>query len=316
MLLLEDDLVGAGVGMTTRLMAATLLLAMRESRVLLEVPVNASWDHTRPQPIPTSKMPRWCSTDPFSWRCFYEPWTHCMTPAPGVAGVHAPQGWWPPARRRPVVQVKLTWIYQQGNMLWQHDVPGSEVDRRIPRALSTAAYAFLFGRPRPWLRAKGDCLLRELQSRGPFQVVHVRDSAEKRAEQKRILPAGDVYAEIARAVASVFGLHDVLLQTANPSSLEAFENEASRDTRLRISYSANPRSEHDTWGGRHSTVTLDGAVAAVNAWVGSHASAFLSLKSSMWTTHQAKLVEAAAGQPLRVHGRAVAPNGVFEACLE
>ena len=95
----------------------TLLLAMRESRVLLEVPVNASWDHRRPRPIPTSKMPRWCSTDPFSWRCFYEPWTHCVTPAPGVAGVHAPQGWWPPARRRPVAQVKLTWIYQLGNML-------------------------------------------------------------------------------------------------------------------------------------------------------------------------------------------------------
>lgn len=297
LLLLEDDMSGAGVGMTARLTVAALLLAMRESRVLLEVPVNGSWSH-RNAHIAGSKTPRWCGAAPFTWRCFYRPWTHCSLPAPGIARVHTPRGPWPPARRRPVTQVKLSWIYAQGRMLYQHDVPGSEADRRIPRALSRAAYAHLWGNPRPWVRAQGQCLLRGLQKRGQFQTVHVRDSVEKRAEQKRLLPGGDVYAEIARGVAFVFGLDGVLLQTASPGSLASFVGEASRDERLRTSHSDNPRSEHDTWGGLRGNVTLDSAVAAVNAWVGSHASAFLSLKSSTWTIFQAKLMEATGGEPL------------------
>jgi hypothetical protein len=69
-LLVEDDLDGAGLGYTARLLAALLLFAMRDRRVLLEVPqTNAS---TR-----SAVKGRWCSRAPHTLQCAYLPWSHC-----------------------------------------------------------------------------------------------------------------------------------------------------------------------------------------------------------------------------------------------
>ena len=46
-LLLEDDLDSAGFGWTARMLASVLTIAKRQGRVLLEMPLNASWQHNR-----------------------------------------------------------------------------------------------------------------------------------------------------------------------------------------------------------------------------------------------------------------------------
>ena len=75
-LLVEDNLVGAGFGYTTHLMALSLSLAMREGRVLVEVP---------------SIRPRWCSHQPYTFQCYYQNWTDC--PPPSYADVRSAARW-------------------------------------------------------------------------------------------------------------------------------------------------------------------------------------------------------------------------------
>lgn len=68
-LLVTDDLSGAGLGMTARLLEVLLLTAVQRRRVLLEVPRNSPG--------------RWCDRPPYTLTCFFRPWTHCPGPANG-----------------------------------------------------------------------------------------------------------------------------------------------------------------------------------------------------------------------------------------
>jgi len=68
-LLVEDDMLRSGLGFTARMLASALLLAMREGRVLLEVPQR---NGTTGRPFG-----RWCDRPPHTLGCVYLPWSHC-----------------------------------------------------------------------------------------------------------------------------------------------------------------------------------------------------------------------------------------------
>jgi hypothetical protein len=60
MLLVEDDLQAQGLGMTAEYLALALLLALRERRVLAEVPVDPSWNPTCAPPWDDPRpLPKW-----------------------------------------------------------------------------------------------------------------------------------------------------------------------------------------------------------------------------------------------------------------
>lgn len=66
LLLVEDDLPFSGLGYTSVLWRAALLVAMRAGRVLIEVPLDISW-----YPSQAVRAPRWCTVPPFTLQCFY-----------------------------------------------------------------------------------------------------------------------------------------------------------------------------------------------------------------------------------------------------
>ena len=97
LLLFEDDLTGQGLGYSANFYASLLLLEQRNGRVLVEVPINASWPSTppfvngsgpytspriayHPSGLKPATSPRWCDREPFTLQCFFEPLTHCSIP--------------------------------------------------------------------------------------------------------------------------------------------------------------------------------------------------------------------------------------------
>ena len=148
-LLFEDDLKGQGFGYTLNFLTAALLMAISESRVLLEVPVDPTWmplgaavrwesvspmtgfaasavrgnrtwstatKYSKTGGHRPAERPRWCSVPPFTLQCFYKPWTHC--PRPKARKHMAPwlhHSWpyviasWPPIQED-VVRIKLSWL--------------------------------------------------------------------------------------------------------------------------------------------------------------------------------------------------------------
>ena len=83
----------------------------------------------------------------------------------------------------------------------------------------------------------------------------------------------------------------VFLQTASQSALSHFihffatRGVSGGASGTALSYTENPRSERDSWGGWDSraSVTFEGAVAAVNAYIGSLASVMVGPRFSSWT---------------------------------
>ena len=80
-------------------------------------------------------------------------------------------------------------------------------------------------------------------------------------------------------------LRHVHLQTASGTSVEhAFGWAARRG--LSLGYTRNPRSEHDTQGGRVASAAVGmwhGVVAAVNLHIARQAAAYIGLSGSMWS---------------------------------
>lgn len=60
-LVLRDDLYGAGLGWTGKLMVFVLIIAKREGRILVEEEASR----------------RWCTRSPGTLQCYYLPWTNC-----------------------------------------------------------------------------------------------------------------------------------------------------------------------------------------------------------------------------------------------
>ena len=265
LLLVEDDMNTSGVGFTAKIWAFALLLAVRDNRVLLEV--------SRVQGVS-----RWCDREPFSFQCLYEPWSHCQIPPPNTPQA-VPGGrpmkltTWPHGAN--VVRTGLGRIHRQGQ-IW-YSAKHSPI---------TVASHFLF-RPRKWVRDIGECVMRKAGLRpGHFVSIHIRYSVEKLAEGKRLgatLPALSAYHPLAESLATDAGTRKIFLQTASVVGLEDFTSFASKQ-KLKVFYTDNPRSEHDSWGGwLIGAEMMQSAVGAVNAYISSLAAVTASPGISLWT---------------------------------
>ena len=322
MLLIEDDIAGQGLGMTAELMTFALLIAMKHGRVLLEVALDPNWGRTNTSvpyraatagpttPIRPATRPRWCSRPPFTHQCFYRPWSHC---AAGNTSEHvSPKlGRWNglpdfnPIRAAWPRYVRLKLSSLAVTTPLYRDKSGKS---------STAVVAgmqFLF-HPRAWVEQVGRCLMhRDHLRTGKFISVHIRHSKEKNSEAIKhghVMPPVESYATSTAALSHMLRLQGyVHLQTSSAEALASFRqlltSEGSdatvgapshaRSKPLALSYTDNPRSEHDTWGGWEATAskdeTVDGMVAAVNAFVSTHAAALISPRISSWTSFLAHL---------------------------
>ena len=285
LLLVEDDLVKAGLGFTAKIWAAALLVAMRDNRVLMEVrmvrpnatAVVTTHNLTKIRQHPFER-PRWCDREPFTLQCLYMPWTHCRLP-PADATVIRPGGRplkvskWP--HDEPYVITGLGRIHRQG-VFW-HGARSSA---------TREAGRFLF-RPRPWITATADCVMRDagLEPRR-FINMHIRHSVEKQAEGARLgvsLPGLDAYDSVGWSLLKDAGTRKLFVQTASPVALlRAISFSAQHQ--LQLSYTNNSRSENDAWGGWKGGSEMEqAAVAAINAHIGSKALVTVSPELSLWT---------------------------------
>ena len=219
-LLLEDDLDSAGFGWTARMLASVLTIAKRQGRVLLEMPLNASWQHNRKAHSrwhkksgvadPGGKRPRWCDRAPWTLQCFYQPWTQCPPPSsstrvfkPGVESDDPLIKVFKSSRYRMAthVQLKLSWIATSGST-WGAALVGKETkskDRAHTKELFAIGMAemqaafdasiHLLYRPRPWVERLIDCVTASatppshgMPTRSNIIAVHIRASVEKAVE--------------------------------------------------------------------------------------------------------------------------------------
>ena len=141
-------------------------------------------------------------------------------------------------RDPPAIRLKLSWLKVSG-MGWAHGAAGD------------AATRFL-ATPRRWVRRLADCVAsRDGLRPGSFVSVFVRDSVEKRLElasHGHGMPTAEQYESVSAALAAALGWRHVHLQTSNPKSVERFVSLANASG-LRLSYTDNARSAHDSWGG-------------------------------------------------------------------
>ena len=275
LLLVEDDLTKAGLGFTAKLWGVALLVAMRDNRVLVEVRMIKEGNRSRSDGF---ERPRWCDRPPFTLQCLYQTWTHCPLPGPNATIVR-PGGRplkvarWP--HSEPYVRTGLGRIHRQG-AFWYG--ARSNAAREAGR--------FLF-RPRPWVTAIADCIMRGAGLRpGGFVNLHIRHSVEKTKEGTRLgvaLPGLPAYDVVADALARDLGTRKIFLQTASPVALARFASFAVAN-RLELAFTNNTRSENDAWGGWQGGLEMEqAAVAAVNAHVGAQSAVSVSPALSIWT---------------------------------
>ena len=293
-LLVKDDLWTAGLGVTVSHFANALLLALRDNRVMIEVPAvprhNISM-HSRPNSsMPwwcggncqwNDGRPRWCDRPPYTLSgCFYQSWTHC-TVQTGAERALPPNpkhfSWksWP--HESPVVAISTTWLAKAWR-LWMgvHGV-----------VAKPAAVHFLL-RPRTWVSQLAACTMHAARLRNRrFLSVHIRLSAEKQAEMAKmtnaVLPPAAAYCDLATDVAARLRLQHVFVQSANAAAIANFTS-CARSRGLEVSFTRNARSEHDSWGGiLKGAEMLQAVIAAVNAAVSSHAAALMSPPESAMT---------------------------------
>ena len=261
-LLVRDDFRGSGLGWTARMFASALLLAMRQSRVLLEIPV---WHGS-------SRDARWCRQPPYTLQCFYRAWSHCKPPLERALSYEErceghnssrTRGWQddessgfgqsrrirfnPNCHSRhwsdpvpfsrfsniDVLSVRLSTIHTH-SAWWAG--PGNDAHNGDFQRLLASAHRFLFGSPRPWVRELAACTMaRANLQAGQFLSVHVRLSPEKTKEQgKHGVVVVEAYSLLVQALLNAStamrkehpslasGLHQLFLQTANPDALGNF----------------------------------------------------------------------------------------------
>ena len=150
-LAVENDLPNAGMGMLSKLLLAALMLAVRQQRVLVEVPTEGARNG--------SARALWCERPPYTLECVFEPWSYCALPAGRLAnatlpwrGRRWPYGQWPDAA--PTVRISVEWLHRS-QALWQ----GTQQHVASQQTKSVALAHILF-RPRRWVRQLGDCVMR------------------------------------------------------------------------------------------------------------------------------------------------------------
>jgi len=278
-LLIKIDTVGMGMGYMSRILAAALLIAVRENRVLIEIPINGTADLPRGATL-LGRLPSkgfglrspWCDRAPFTLQCFFQPWTHCDVPPDALLRA--------PPRKPAVLATSIMRLnVQPTRVIWQGHHSSAQ----------GAAIRHLF-RPRRWVQRLGDCVMSRAELRpSKFLSIHVRDSPEKRKEAAGFgiqnLPPLSDYTDLMRAYGK-----SIHLQTANAAVLRNVTDEAAR-AGLLVGYTNNTRADHDSWGGWDDAQIMEqGLVAAVNAYIGSLAGVFMSLSISTWTAFVASLM--------------------------
>ena len=271
-LVLFDDALTAGLGYTARLMALSLLVAVQEKRVLINVPHSTA---------------RWCARAPHTLGCFYEPITHCPTPT-NLTGAKK----WSTrgssmgleARQRLGGQhVRISTSQVHRSLFWYGFHP--------PEPLFAATHDLLF-RPRPWVREAARCTMRAASLRGGnFAVVHARYSVEKKKERGAKLPRLASYLRATQTLLEHANASRVFLQTSTPEAVDLFENWSTVHD-WSLSYTQNERSINDPWmggkGQKEEYVAAGERTSAVaqsiNALIASRSRHFLSPSSSMWTS--------------------------------
>jgi hypothetical protein len=287
-LLLENDVSHAGLGMQARFILQALLLAVRDQRVLLEIPSS----HPN-----RSKL--WCDCPPYTFECVFEPWSYC--PAPDLerakaAGqitspkVRFPYGFWD--TNLPVAKVGIDWI-RKSQRLWQGRTTWFSGD--VHGVVSKVLF-----RPRPWVRRLSKCTMREygLVERR-FAALHIRESVEKQKELGKKLPSYASYETIAETMMHEYNVSHLFLQTASPGALSELTRWA-HATRTVLAFTHNPRGEHDSWAGwKSGRQMLEATIAAVNLHIASKAIVFVGIASSMWNYVQLPLL-GSGGKPKQI----------------
>ena len=297
-LLVEDDMTRSGLGFTARLLSSALLLAARLRRVLIEVPQRNT--------TTGALVGRWCNRPPHTLQCLFEPWSDCEVPPARTTVLFEDEcrcilhyHWrnrtanctghvdFPGDRiaclvglQAPSVRIRLSSIFRlQG--LWVGPGPDAFGPLR-------AAHRLLFS-PRQWVRELSACVMRQHGlSAGRYLTVHIRLSPEKQHEVGRggkRLPNVREYTRLTQLAVHATGLRDVFVSTAHPHALDEFVAWA-REQNLSVSYTQNPRSETDAWGGWSSDeegTAIQSATAAVNYYLSSHAAMLISPSLSIWT---------------------------------
>ena len=266
LLVITNDAINSGFGHTAYYYAGALLLAMRQNRVLVEVGE------------PNVSTARWCGQPPWTFECFYDPWSSCLAPRydklpPKPRALDLRRRYF--NQKDAIIRVTPQWLL--------HYMNGADQSSAYPAALR-----FLFGRPRAWVRRIGDCIRSRdgLASRN-FLALFIRESKEKRVELKRHghgTPPVAAYHSLAHSLATATGEMRVLLQTSSDQALSAFSKLAEASG-LRLSFTDNARSDNDAWDGwrRGQREGEQGAIAAVNLHMASSAAVFIGPLASSWT---------------------------------
>jgi len=282
LLVVEDELAKAGLGWTGNYWAVALYTALQENRTLVEMPY-------------ATNRSRWCWRWPGTMAgCFTEPWTNCSWLA-------TPDNGGSERGSELVVRRKLSQVAGSAHATLEI-IYGELLGNASPlAAFRRTALQFLFGRPLPWVRAMGDCVIqRDGLLHGQFVTIFVRDSAEKRKEMKHrfaqpkvaaFLQMAEWLAAGAKGAANPQNPTSVLLQTSSASALEELVNSSGH---LHFAFTDNRRSDHDDWGGwTGQAPDLETAVAMVNLYLGSLGGSIAGLASSSWTRFQADVMPTA-----------------------
>jgi len=282
LLVVEDELAKAGLGWTGNYWAVALYTALQENRTLVEMPY-------------ATNRSRWCWRWPGTMAgCFTEPWTNCSWLA-------TPDNGGSERGSELVVRRKLSQVAGSAHATLEI-IYGELLGNASPlAAFRRTALQFLFGRPLPWVRAMGDCVIqRDGLLHGQFVTIFVRDSAEKRKEVKHrfaqpkvaaFLQMAEWLAAGAKGAANPQNPTSVLLQTSSASALEELVNSSGH---LHFAFTDNRRSDHDDWGGwTGQAPDLETAVAMVNLYLGSLGGSIAGLASSSWTRFQADVMQRA-----------------------
>lgn len=310
-MLIEDDMHRSGLGFTGRLLASVLLFAVRQRRVLLEVPQHNQTSGR--------EFGRWCDQSPHTLQCAFEPWSHCALPDTMVHKAASYEATCRCIERKgsklhkvancsahvdtyrdqllcltatlrdtPIVRLRLSTFYKH-QLLWTKPSPHAfEVLR--------AAHRLLF-HWRPWVRDLALCVMqRHGLSAKKFISVHVRISPQKEMESRSVgktMPHDQSYQQLTQLAAEASGLRSIHLQTANPRVVRDFAAWAMRRAvNLSLVYTDHPRHESDAWGGwlaESGVASTQTAIAAVNSYIAVQAAMLLSPTASLWTsflTHQ------------------------------
>lgn len=290
LLLVEDDFARKGLGFSSLTWADVLLLAMQHNRVLLEVPVSATFAR---EELTGVAGPRWCTQPPHTLQCFYDVWSQCQVPdpllhvAPRTNARKGNASRWPSLKRLPnasVVRAKLSWL-RISPLLNKRRSYASE------SAFLSAAVRFLFS-PRRWVRALGTCVMNATGlHRHRFISLFIRGSDEKWKEMSQHghrPPEWSDWCWVVRRL--VVGLgpawQRVHLQTSSGDAARFFAQFATQE-KIVLAMTKNRRTSHDLWGGwstDNETIMSQATSAAVNQYIGSQAGIFISPVASAWTT--------------------------------